>query len=106
MTLTWQWPLTPDEYKALLDCKYSPTPDGWALVDNHGTVKAWHWQIPGDRQWGTPDAALRAFLPDTTQRQWRTRYGWTVRRDDGELLNSFLSQAKTDDLGGDDDDVC
>jgi hypothetical protein len=41
------------------------------------------------------DGALRAFLPDTKHRQWRIRCGWTVTSDDGELLNVFLSQAKS-----------
>jgi hypothetical protein len=44
---------------------------------------------------GDLDGAMRAFLPDTKHRQWRVRCGWTVTRDDGELLNAFLSQAKT-----------
>jgi hypothetical protein len=95
MTLLWQWPLTPDEYKALIECKYQTSPTGWALIDSSGTVKAWHWLVPGDPRWGDLDGALRAFLPDTKHRQWRIRCGWTVTRDDGELLNAFLSQAKT-----------
>ena len=45
---------------------------------------------------------MRAFLPDTKHRQWRIRCGWTVTRDDGELLNVFLSQAKPGDTDGDD----
>jgi hypothetical protein len=95
MTLLWQWPLTPDEYKALVDCKYQTAPTGWALIDSSGTVKAWHWLVLGDPRWGDLDGALRAFLPDTKHRQWRIRCGWTVTSDDGELLNVFLSQAKT-----------
>jgi hypothetical protein len=98
----WHWPLTADEYKSLIDCKYQTNRTGWALTDNNGTVKAWHWLIPGDPKWGTSDGAWRAFIPDTKQRQWRIRYGWTVVLDDGELLNTFLSQAKPDDIGGDD----
>ena len=85
----------PDEYKALVDCKYQTAPTGWALIDSSGTVKAWHWLVPGDPRWGDLDGALRAFLPDTKHRQWRIRCGWTVTRDAGELLNAFLSQAKT-----------
>ena len=95
MTLHWQWPLTPGEYKALIECKYQIAPTGWALLDSSGTVKAWHWLVPGDPRWGDLDGAMRAFLPDTKHRQWRIRCGWTVTSDDGELLNVFLSQAKT-----------
>ncbi|OKH64786.1 hypothetical protein EB74_08630 [Mycobacterium sp. SWH-M5] len=102
---TWQWPLTPEQYKALIDCKYQPHTRGWALLDNHQVVRAWHWIIPGDTQWSSADTALRAFLPDTRIRNWRTRTGWSVRADDGELLDRFLSQAKPLDPGGDDDHV-
>ena len=62
----------------------------------------WHWLVPGDPRWGDLDGAMRAFLPDTKHRQWRIRCGWTVTRDDGELLNVFLSQAKPGDTNGDD----
>ncbi|ART74323.1 hypothetical protein BTO20_37510 (plasmid) [Mycobacterium dioxanotrophicus] len=101
----WQYPLTAEQYKALIDCKYQATTQGWALLDNHGRVRAWHWQVPGDAHWATAQTALRAFLPDTKHRGWRTRTGWTIQADDGELLNSFLSQAKPLDPGGDNDHV-
>ncbi|MEX3648155.1 hypothetical protein [Mycolicibacterium porcinum] len=103
---TWAWPLTPDQYKALVNCKYQPATAGWALMDHHGNVRAWHWLVPGDPQWASAETALKAFLPDSKRRNWRIRTGWTVRADGGELLNHFLSQAKPLDPGGDDDHVC
>lgn len=101
----WQYPLSAEQYKALIDCKYQPDTHGWALVDSHGRVRAWHWLVLGDTHWATAETALRAFLPDTKHRNWRIRTGWTVKADDGELLNAFLSQAKPLDPGGDDDNV-
>ena len=95
MTLLWQWPLTPDEYKALVDCKYQTAPTGWALIDSSGTVRPGTGWSSATLEWGDLDGALRAFLPDTKHRQWRIRCGWTVTSDDGELLNVFLSQAKS-----------
>ena len=60
MTLLGSGRLPPTSHKAPIECKYQ-TPTGWALIDSIGTVKAWHWLVPGDPRWGDLDGAIRAF---------------------------------------------
>lgn len=96
-----QWPLTAEQYRTLIDCKYRAD-QGWALLDDTATVRGWHPYVPGDPHWAHRHDAWRGFLPDSKRRAWRKLRGWTVVVDiDVEHLNAFLSQAKTEGPHGD-----
>lgn len=88
--------LTAGQYRELVECKYRAALKGWALIDQHGTVHAWHEVKPGDHHWATATAAMQAFLPDTRTRLWRQRLGWTVHEDpDRYWLCAFLTALRT-----------
>lgn len=88
--------VTVAEYRYLIECKYRPTIRGWALVDHHGAVQAWHEVLPGDSQWATAESAMQAFLSDTRTRRWCQRLGWTVQEDpDRYWLATFLTAIRT-----------
>ena len=57
--------ITAEEYRALVDCKYRANVTGWALVDEHGGVRGWHQQIPGDPRWSDRHSAMRGFRSPT-----------------------------------------
>lgn len=78
--------ITTEEYRALIDCKYRGNITGWALVDEHGGVRGWHQQIPGDRTWSDRHSAMRGFIPDSGRRMWQTRRGWVVVADPDRYL--------------------
>lgn len=84
------------EYRYLIECKYRHSVKGWALVDHHGAVQAWHEVIPGNSHWATAESALQSFLTDTRTRHWRQRLGWTVQEDpDRYWLAAFLTVIRT-----------
>ena len=59
--------ITAEEYRDLVDCKYRGNITGWALVDEHGGVRGWHQQIPGDPTWSDRHSAMRGFIPDSSR---------------------------------------
>lgn len=93
-------PLTVDDYRKLIDAKYTPTTTGWALIDNHGTIRGWHQKLPGDPHWDNAEHALHAFIPDSRRRAWAQRLGWSVQHDiDRAMLSTFLIALTTSDEG-------
>jgi hypothetical protein len=92
--------VTAEEYKALVDCKYRGDCTGWALVDEHGDVRGWHQQIPGDATWSDRHGAMRGFIPDHRRRRWQTRRGWLVVADsDRYLLGHYLNALRSGVFG-------
>ena len=73
---------------------------GWALVDEHGGVRGWHQQIPGDPTWSDRHSAMRGFIPDSGRRLWQTRRGWVVVADpDRYLLGLYLTALRSGVFG-------
>jgi len=70
--------ITAEEYRDLVDRRYRGNITGWALVEEHGGVRGWHQQIPGDPTWSDRHSAMRGFIPDSSRRLWQTRRGWVV----------------------------
>jgi len=63
--------VTAEEYQTLVGCKYRGTA-GWALIDDHGGVRAWHAVVTGDPRWSDRHQAMIAFIPDGKRRHWQT----------------------------------
>jgi hypothetical protein len=79
--------ITAEEYRTPVDCKYRGNiTSGSALVDEHGGVRGWHQQIPGDPTWSDRHSAMRGFIPDSRRRLWQTRRGWVVVADSHRYL--------------------
>ena len=90
--------ITAEEYRALVDCNVNIT--GWAHVDEHGGVRGWHPQIPGDPTGSDRHSTLRGFIPDSGRRMWQTRRGWVVVADpDRYLLGLYLTALRSGVFG-------
>ncbi|OHU76043.1 hypothetical protein [Mycobacteroides chelonae] len=74
-------PLTATEYEGVVQRRYTlPRTPGWVLRDADHRLRGWHWLDRADEHWSSPDAAYRAFVPDTKRRYYLTKYGWSVER--------------------------
>jgi hypothetical protein len=92
--------VTAEEYRTLVNCKYRGNITGWALVDEHGGIRGWPQQIPGDPTWSDRHSAMRGLISDSSRRLWQTRRGWVVVADSHRyLLPLYLTALRAGEFG-------
>jgi hypothetical protein len=95
-------PLSTDEYRILLDAKYSPDAEkiqGWALRDEDGRIRGWHPHQSGSHSWAHASDAFKSFVPDTNQRRKLLFLGCQVVATTGiQDLIALLHAARGDNI--------